>query len=317
MKSLYPEIEPYNTFFLKTGSQHEVYVEECGNKNGIPVVFLHGGPCSGTKPDHRRFFNPEKFRIILFDQRACGLSKPFGELEDNTTQHLCADMERIRQQLKIRQWLLFGGSWGAALALLYAQQFPEWVSGMIIRGVFLARQQDMDWFIGNGVGRIYPEQWQRLVESVPVQQRNNLIHALHDTILGEDEISKRRVAKEWAAWGGQVALGNDFESLAHGSHVTEKMVKQARMELHYAWHHYFIGENQILENCGLLADIPTVLIHGRKDLVCPMESAIKLHQALPHADYIVLPEAGHVAQGQDMIDALLSATDQFADRLAG
>jgi proline iminopeptidase len=317
MKCLYPEIEPYNTFFLKTGSQHEVYVEECGNKNGIPVVFLHGGPCSGIKPDHRRFFNPETFRIILFDQRGCGLSKPFGELTANTTQELIADMERIRQQLKIKQWLLFGGSWGAALALLYAQQFPEWVSGMIIRGVFLARQQDMDWFIGNGVRRIYPEQWQRLEESVPVQQRNNLIHALHNAISGEDEISKRRVAKEWAAWGGQVALGNDFESLAQGSHVTEKMVKQARMELHYAWHRYFIAENQILENCGRLAHIPSTIIHGRKDLVCPMESAMKLHQVLPHADYIVLPEAGHVAQGPEMIDALVSATDQFAARLAG
>ena len=318
MKYLYPEINPYDTFFLKAASKHEVYVEQSGNPDGIPVIFLHGGPCSGTKPDHRRFFNPEYYRIILFDQRGCGLSKPFGELEENTTQGLCADMEHIRQQLKIKQWLLFGGSWGATLALLYAQQFPEWVAGMIIRGVFLARQQDLDWFIKkDGVRRIYPEQWQRLEESIPAQQRENLLQALYDALSGEDEISQRRVAKEWIAWGGQVALGNDYQPMTQGSHVTEKMVKQAHMEVYYARHHYFISENQILENCGRLSGIPTIIIHGRKDLVCPMESAMKLQQALPHADYIVLPEAGHVAQGLDMIDALVSATDQFAVRLAG
>ena len=317
MISLYPEITPYHTFFLNTGSIHEVYVEESGNPHGIPVLFLHGGPCSGTKPDHRRFFNPDRYHIILFDQRGCGLSTPFGELDANTTQGLCADMEQIRQQLKVKQWLLFGGSWGATLALLYAQQYPEWVSGMIIRGVFLARKQDLDWFIKNGVGRIYPEQWQRLEESVHLQHRDHLIQALYDGISGKDEITQRRVAKEWAAWGGQVALGSDYQPMTQGSHVTEKMVKQALMELHYAKHHYFIRDNQILEHCKLLSDIPTVIIHGRKDLVCPMESAMKLHQALPNAEYIVLPEAGHVAQGLDMIDALVSATDQFALSLAG
>lgn len=317
MKYLYTEIEPFHTFFLNTGSKHQVYVEQSGNPDGIPAIFLHGGPCTGTKPDHRRFFNPDRYHIILFDQRGCGLSKPFGELEGNSTQELCGDMERIRQQLKIKQWLLFGGSWGAALALVYAQQYPERVAGMILRGVFLARQQDLDWFLKDGARRIYPEQWQRLVESIPVQRRENLLHALYDTVESQDEIAKRRVAREWAAWGGQVALGNDFQSGPYGAHVTEKMVKQARMELHYARHHYFIGENQILENCDKLSEIPAIIIHGRKDLVCPVESAMKLHQALPHADYIVLPEAGHIAQGLDMIDALVSATDQFAARLAG
>lgn len=317
MKTLYSEIEPFHTFFLNSGSKHQIYVEQSGNPDGIPVIFLHGGPCSGTKPDHRRFFNPDRYHIILFDQRGCGLSKPFGELECNSTQALCTDMERIRQQLKIDQWLLFGGSWGAALALLYAQQHPGQVVGMVLRGVFLARQQDLDWFLVEGARRIYPEQWQRLAESIPVQLRKNLLHALYDTLESQDEIAKRRVAREWAAWGGQVALGNDFQSGPHGAHVTEKMVKQARMELHYARHHYFIGENQILENCNKLSEIPAIIIHGRKDLVCPVESAMKLHQALPHADYIVLPEAGHIAQGLDMIDALVSATDQFAARLAG
>ena len=315
MKILYPEIPPYHTFFLETGSKHSVYVEQSGNPDGIPVVFLHGGPCSGTKPDHRRFFNPEHYRIILFDQRGCGLSLPFGELENNTTQDLVDDMERIRQQLGIEKWLVFGGSWGAALALLYAQQHPDNVIGMIIRAVFLVRQQDLEWFAKIGANLIYPEQWQRLAESIPEHAREDLVQGLCDALWGNDEVAKRRVAKEWMAWGGQVALGNDYKPDRPSDHVTDKMVKQVRMELHYAKHAYFIKENQILENCPILQNIPTLIIHGRQDLVCPIEAGMKLHQALPHADYIVLPNAGHIAQGAEMIDALVSATNRFAEKL--
>jgi proline iminopeptidase len=314
MKSLYPEIPPYDTFFLETGSKHAVYVEQSGNPDGMPVIFLHGGPCSGTKPDHRRFFNPEYYRIILFDQRGCGLSLPFGELENNTTQDLIDDMERIRQRLAIDQWLVFGGSCGAALGLLYTQQHQKKVAGMIIRAVFLVRQQDLDWFARDGANRIYPEQWQRLVESIPEQGRENLIQGLCDALWGEDEVATRRVAREWMAWGGLVALGNDYQPSAQSDHVTEKMVKQVRMELHYARHHYFIRESQILDNCAALYGIPTIIIHGRQDLVCPIEAGMKLHQALPHADYVVLPNAGHIAQGSEMIDALVSATDKFAEK---
>jgi proline iminopeptidase len=314
MKTLYPEINPNHIFYLKTGSQHSVYVEESGNPEGIPVIFLHGGPCSGTKPDHRRFFDPERYRIILFDQRGCGQSKPFGEIERNTTQDLIDDMERIREHLSISRWLVFGGSWGAALGLLYAQQHPGRVLGMILRGVFLARQTDMDWFLKNGAGRIYPEQWQRLYESIPSRDRVNLLQGLCHAISGEDEIARRRVAREWSAWGGQVALGNAFQ-VDENSHVGEQMVKQAAMELHYAEHSYFIEENQILDHCNKLQGIPTVIIHGRNDLVCPIEAAFSLHHALPEAEMIVLPNAGHIAQSDDMIDALVSATDKFAGQL--
>jgi proline iminopeptidase len=325
MKTLYPEINPYHTFFLATGSQHAVYVEQSGNPDGIPVIFLHGGPCSGTRPDHRRFFNPELYHIILFDQRGCGLSLPFGELENNTTQDLIDDMERIRKQLAITRWLVFGGSWGGALALLYARQHKDKVIGLILRAVFLARQQDLDWFAGNGADKIYPEQWQRLLENIPEQGRGDLVQGLCDVLWGEDEVAKRRAAREWAAWGGQVALGNDYQPSPKGEHVTEKMVKQVCMELHYARHRYFIGdcmdathgavaESQILDHCGSLSEIPTVIIHGRHDFLCPMEAGYSLHKVLPNAEYIVLPNAGHVAQGKEMINALVNATDKFAEQ---
>ncbi|PPD04940.1 MAG: prolyl aminopeptidase [Methylobacter sp.] len=312
MKTLYPEIEPFQTFFLETQSEHKIYVEQSGNPEGIPVVFLHGGPCSGTKPDHRRFFNPDRYRIILFDQRGCGQSLPFGELEANTTQDLLADMERIRKQLQLPQWLLFGGSWGATLALLYAQNYPGLVLGMILRGVFLARQQDMDWYIHYGANLIYPEQWQVLRESVTESQRKDFLPALWSGISGCDEVAQRRIAKAWAAWGGQVALGNTYQPSETEAHVTEQMVKQVRMELHYAKHQYFIAENQILRDCTQLQAIPAVIIHGRRDLVCPVEAGVKLHNALPKAEFIILPDAGHIAHGETMIDALVTATEAMA-----
>jgi proline iminopeptidase len=316
MKILYPEIKPTHSFFLETGCKHAVYVEQSGNPDGMPVIFLHGGPCSGTRPDHRRFFNPDLYRIILFDQRGCGLSLPFGELENNTTQDLIDDMERIRNHLAIEQWLVFGGSWGGALALLYAQQHKDKVTGLIIRAVFLARQQDLDWFAKDGASKIYPEQWQRLTESIHEQKPGNLVQRLCDALWGEDEVTKRRVAKEWTAWGGQVALGNDYQANSKCEHATEKMVKQVGMELHYARHHYFIEENQILDNCDRLLEIPTIIIHGRNDFLCPIEAGYSLHKVLPNAEYIVLPNAGHIAQGKEMIDALVTATDKFATKLA-
>ncbi len=315
MKSLFPEIKPYQTFFLETDSQHSVYVEECGNPEGLPVIFLHGGPCSGCKPDHRRFFDPEVYRIILFDQRGCGLSIPYGELDRNTTQDLIDDMERIRSRLQIKQWLLFGGSWGGALALLYAQHHRERVSGLIIRGVFLARRRDLDWFVRDGANRIYPEQWARLLASVPQSDSDDLIEKLCDVLSGNDEIARRRAAREWSVWGSQVALGSGYLPDTEEDHVTSKMVQQARMEMHYAKNKYFIEENRILEHCNKIKGLPTIIIHGRNDLVCPVEAGLSLHLALPESDYVLLPASGHVALGTEMIDTLVSATEKMKMRI--
>ena len=313
MKTLYPQIEPFHSFFLQPDGVHSIYVEQSGNPVGIPVIFLHGGPCSGTRPDHRRFFNPQKYHIILMDQRGCGQSLPFGELENNTTQDLIDDMERIRKQLHIDRWLLFGGSWGSALTLLYAQQHTINVAGMIIRGVFLARQKDLDWFAKDGAARIYPEKWQQLISSVPEQPEVDLVKALYDAVFGLDEVTKRRAANAWIAWGGQVALMQDYQEDEKPVHITKKMVQQVQMEMHFAQNKYFIAEDQVLNECGNLQHIPTTIIHGRNDLVCPLEAGMSLSKVLPKADFIVLPNAGHIASGEEMIDSLIEATDKMLE----
>lgn len=314
MKTLYPEISPFHTFFLDTDSDHRVYVEQSGNPAGIPAIFLHGGPCSGTKPDHRRFFNPERYHIVLMDQRGCGQSQPFGELQGNTTHDLIDDIERIRQVLRVEQWLLFGGSWGGTLALLYAQRYPARVSAMILRGVFLARRADMVWFLEDGANRIYPERWEDLLNNLPDLPEATVLERLGEAVFGADPDAAKRAVQQWQAWSGQVALGNEYQESMEA--VSEQMVRQVKMELSYAVHDYFIAENQILDNCGVLREIPTIIIHGRNDLTCPIEAGWRLHQALPNSRYVVLPNAGHIARGDEMIDALVSATDEMAKCVA-
>jgi proline iminopeptidase len=315
MKTLYPDISTTHTFFLNTDSQHTIYIEESGTKTGIPVIFLHGGPCSGTQPHHRRFFNSEKYRIILMDQRGCGLSLPYGELAHNTTENLIDDIELLRQHLSIEKWLLFGGSWGGTLALLYAQHYPKNVSAMILRGTFLARQQDLQWFIEGGVNHIYPEYWQNLVAEVPNDYQHNYLEGLWVALTAGDKLTQQRVAQSWMQWNAQIALASAYQPNNVIEPITEKMLKQVKMELHYAKNHYFINENKILADCPSLSAIPSIIIHGRYDLMCPMEGAMALHKALPHAKYTILPHSGHVAQGDEMIDALVTATDDMADLL--
>jgi len=310
MNVLYPPLAPFKTFHLAVTEGHSIYVEQSGNVSGIPVIFLHGGPCSGTRPSHRQFFNPDFFHIILFDQRGCGQSKPFGKIAGNTTADLIADMEAIREYLSIGTWVLFGGSWGAALALLYAQQFKERVEALVLRGVFLARRQDMDWFIKAGANKIYPELFEDLLAALPEHAVNERVERLYQTVFGADEKAAIKAAQAWEAWGSQLAVGADYNG-EEASGDAEKLLAQVKMELHYAKNNYFIEDNQILNQCGTLTDIPAVIIHGRQDLVCPLEAAWSLARALPQADFNVLPAAGHIAQGDAMVDALVTAMDDL------
>ena len=316
MKPLYPELEPYSSFTLDVDSVHRIYVEQCGNPEGIPIIYLHGGPASGCKADHRCFFNPEIYRIILFDQRGCGRSKPLGELHNNTTQHLLEDMDSIREHLNIRQWVLFGGSWGATLALLYAQQHLNTVSAMILRGSFLARESDLSWFAGNGANWIYPEMWELFMSSINHNGHSaHAIQAFFDCLSSENQQQQLNAALGWSIWGAQVALGDEFDLSTFPKSADTAMLRQVRIEAHYAKARYFLSDNQILNHCSRIQEIPTMIIHGRQDLVCPLETAWSLHKQLPKARYTCLPHTGHIAKGEEMIDALIHATDTMAAQL--
>jgi proline iminopeptidase len=316
MKKLYPDLEPYAIHRHQRDS-HRIHVEECGNPNGIPVLFLHGGPGSGCKPYHRCFFDPSRYRIILLDQRGAGRSMPQGELSHNATADLLRDLKYLLQPLDVGRWLLFGGSWGATLALLYAQKHPAKVAGLILRGTFLGRRRDLDWFVGeDGVRRLYPEQWEHLLAVLSEEDRADPLAALYRCVTGSDELARRRTAREWGLWSSQVILGEEFDPAKLNEHVSGEIVNQARIELHYAVNRYFIEENAILDGCSRIAHVPTIIIHGRRDLVCPVESAWSLHRRLPESELRILPQAGHIAAGEAMIDALVEATDAMADRLA-
>ena len=316
MKPLYPHLEPYSSLTLEVDSMHRIYVEQCGNPNGLPVIYLHGGPASGCKADHRCFFNPNIYRIILFDQRGCGRSEPIGELHNNTTQHLLEDMESIREHLQIKQWMLFGGSWGATLALLYAQQHRAAVSAMILRGTFLARSSDLSWFAGNGANWIYPEMWELFMSSIQHNgDTSDVMQVFFNCLWGEDEQLQLNAALGWSIWGAQVALGNAFDLSTLPASADTAMLKQVRIEAHYAKARYFLKDNQILAHCAVLQDIPAMIIHGRQDLVCPIEAAWVLHKQLPNVGYTCLPNTGHIAKGDEMIDALIRATDTMAIQL--
>ena len=314
-RPLYPDIEPYAVHVIERG-RHDIYVEECGNPQGLPVLFLHGGPGSGCKPYHRCFFDPDLYRIILVDQRACGRSLPQGLLLDNTTEHLLNDLEHIRRRFDMEQWMLFGGSWGATLALLYAQAHPARVSALVLRGTFLARRRDLDWYAGEGgVRQIYPDTWEHLLGGVPSESRHDPVMGLYAAVTGRDELAQRRAARAWEHWGGQVVLADEYVHTEQSEHVDGHAVMQAGIELHYAVNRYFIEENQILQQCERIRHIPAVIIHGRRDLVCPLESAWTLHQHLPESELRILPHAGHIASTDDMIDALVSVSDEMAVRL--
>jgi proline iminopeptidase len=314
LKELYPELESFSDDILIDG-EHSVYFEQAGNESGIPVIFLHGGPGSGCNENHRRYFNPDKYRIILFDQRGSNRSTPNGGVENNSTQDILNDIESIRKTLNIDKWVLFGGSWGATLALLYAEQYPQHVTGIILRGTFLARQCDFDWFAKSGVNKIFPDYWQEFISIFDDKERDELLTSLYRRVFSENNETQSIAAKAWALWGGRIVTHSFVKEYVLDSDDETKLINEARIEMHYAKNKYFISENQIIENITKIPDVPTTIIHGRKDLTCLPESSWRVHQALPDSKFVIVTDAGHLAGETAMIDALVTATDQMVDAI--
>ncbi|MFC5524369.1 prolyl aminopeptidase [Rhodanobacter ginsengisoli] len=317
MRELYPEIEPYRTHRLAVDALHTLHVEECGNPAGLPVVFLHGGPGAGISTYHRRFFDPARYRIVLFDQRGAGQSTPFAELIDNTTAHLVADIEAIRERLGIERWVVFGGSWGSTLALAYAQAHPQRTLGLVLRGIFLGRPQELRWFneADGGASQIFPERWARFLGFIPPEERGSLLDAYWQRLNGTDEAVRLAAAQAWSAWeGGSTTLIHDPDAPGIFEEP-QKAVSLAVMEAHYFRHALFLEPDQLLRDISRIRHIPATIVHGRYDIICPVKSAWDLSQAWPEAALrIVL--AGHSAADPAIVDQLVEATDQLADRYA-
>lgn len=317
MNALYPEIEPYRHHHLDVGDGHEIYVEECGNPDGIPALFVHGGPGMGCGPDHRRFFNPDRYRILLFDQRGCGRSRPFASLEANTTQHLISDMERIREEAGIESWLLFGGSWGSTLSLAYAQAHPERVRALLLRGIFLCRDRDLRWFLQDGADRIFPDHWAEYLKPIPAAEREDMIGAYYRRLTSEDKATRQRAAEAWSLWEGRCATLLPDDSVRAKFADADAALSLARIECHYFQNRIFLEADQLLKQADRLRGIPGVIVHGRYDIVCPIDQAFALHRVWPEADLQVIPDAGHAVSEPGIAAALVAATDDFAERLEG
>lgn len=315
MHELYPPVEPFKSQMLAVGSGHRLFIEESGNPDGLPVVFMHGGPGAACETYHRRFFNPEIYRIVLFDQRGCGRSTPHAELQGNTTDDLISDIELIRELLGIDQWLVFGGSWGATLGLVYAETYPSRVLGLVLRGIFLCRDRDIHWFYQEGASCLLPEAWEKFLEPIPVVERHDMVSAYYARLTGDDEIKRMQAARAWSLWEGGASTLLPKQAVIDHFGQAHTALSLARIECHYFMNHSFLTPDQILSNADRIKDIPGVIVHGRYDMVCPFEQAWALHRAWPQAQLRIIPDAGHSATEPGIIDALVSATDQFSSRL--
>jgi proline iminopeptidase len=317
MKDLYPEVLPYRAEHFSVDQTHTLYVEEVGTSAGIPALFLHGGPGAGCESYHRRFFDPQRYRVILFDQRGAGRSTPHASLQDNTTWDLVEDIEKLRRHLGIDQWLVFGGSWGSTLALAYAETHPERVSALVLRGIFLCRPQEIQWFYQVGANRLFPDYWEDFAAPVAPAQRADMLAAYHRLLTGDDELRRLAAAKAWSVWEGRTAtLLPDVNVAAHFArpHVALSM---ARIECHFFVNDAFLKPDQLLADADRLAGIPGVIVHGRYDVICPLESAWALHAAWSASELSIIADAGHSAAEAGTRRRLIEATDQFADRLGG
>lgn len=315
---LYPPIEPYETGMLPVGKGHELFWEQCGNPEGKPVVFLHGGPGGGIAPDYRRFFDPEKYRIVLFEQRGCGrsiphASDPRADLSSNTTWHLVADIERLREHFGIDRWQVFGGSWGSTLALAYAQSHPERVSELVLRGIFTLRASEIRWFYQQGASALFPDAWQEYCSVIPEGERGNMVAAYNRRLFDPDPAVHVPAGVAWTVWEtSTVKLIQDEAAVAKARVDTAASVAFARIENHYFSNRGWLEEGQLIEGASALRGIPAVIVQGRYDVCTPPVTAWDLHQAWPEADFQLIADAGHASSEPGIVDALVRATDRFA-----
>jgi proline iminopeptidase len=312
MRQLYPPVDPYSQGILTVSPLHKLYYEEVGNLEGKPVVFLHGGPGSGIVPLYRRFFDPNQWRIILFDQRGCGQSTPHAELTDNTTWDLVDDIEKLRSHLAIDQWTVFGGSWGSTLALAYAQTHPNRCCGLILRGIFMLRDSEIQWFYQSGASHLFPDAWEGYLAPIPENERGDLVAAYYQRLTSADEKTRQAAAKAWSIWEASTS------KLIPDADLVEKFGSDrfadafARIECHYFINKgFFDSDNQLLANVDRIRHIPAVIVQGRYDVVCPMKSAWDLHRAWPEAEFVVVADAGHSATEPGITSALIEATDRM------
>ena len=313
-RSLYPAIEPFNRFRLPVSGGHDLYVEECGTRGAQPVVVLHGGPGGGCSPGMRRYFDPEAWHIILFDQRGCARSRPHASVERNTTWDLIDDIEAIRRKLGIARWAVFGGSWGAALGLLYAQAHPSRVTAMMLRGVFLMTRSELDWFYGGGASAFFPDLWADFIDPIPEAERDDLIGAYHRRLMGNDIAVQTDFARIWTRWEGSTATLRADPRLRPGLGDAAYARAFARIECHYFHNGGFLREDgQILREIGTLRDIPAVIVQGRYDMVCPPVSAFRLHAAWPGSDLRIVGDAGHALSEPGITAELVAASDGFRE----
>lgn len=314
MKQLYPKIEPYNQFDLKVSDLHTIHIEESGNINGKPVIFLHGGPGGGIEPVYRQYFNPEKWRIIVFDQRGCGQSTPHAELQENTTWDLIADIEKIRQHLEIDKWVVFGGSWGSTLSLSYAITHPDRCKALVLRGIFMIRKKEINWFYQDGTSNIYPDAWEHYIRPIPEDERHDLVAAYYKRLTSNDDSVRIEAAKAWSIWEASTSKLIQSEESIHAFEDAKVAEAFARIECHYFTNRGFFDTDEwLLENVDKIRHMPTVIVQGRYDVVCPMISAWELHRAFPEADFEIVQDAGHSMTEKGIAAKLVEYTDKFVD----
>ncbi len=317
MLTLFPDIKPNAQHRIAVDPPHELYVEESGNPDGIPVLVVHGGPGGGCEDYHRRFFDAERYRIILMDQRGAGRSRPLAEFVGNTTQNLVDDIETVRTFLGVDRWILFGGSWGSTLSLVYAQSHPDRVLGLVLRGIFLCRPRDIHWFYQEGASRVFPDYWRDFLAPIQEGERGDLVAAYYRRLTSSNELEQIQAAKAWSIWEGRCAtLHPNPRVVEHFGHP-HVAIALARIECHYFMNNAFLDDNQIVRDAALLKDIPGIIVHGRYDMVCPLDNALALSQAWPEADLRIIRDAGHSASEPAIIDALMRGVDEVAAKLEG